>query len=246
MEKSQLKKLNKMAQEFNYIGGNEDLDNNYIGMPGEYDFGGENGQSFASEYAAGREFTIVFENNTAVDRTIAICPAYYDTVARLAAEGHSDVTAILTDGIIATDGSGDLTATSGNPGKTIFGLMQWIKQNPTRIVGFYMQCDTRSQFETKMTYQNLAPFAPLGTQIISLSKFRPANQLGTDKIEADLIKNGTVLDMNDQNLVKLVVKQGVTLTVNFYFGAVDNRAAKLRARATIAHDNIRRRHLNGK
>lgn len=242
MKKSQLKKLENLAgKEFNYVGGESGVDHNYIGEPGEYDFGGEGGNSFASEFGAGREFTITFFNDTLVDRTVAICPAYYDTVARMASEGHSDITAILNDGVIATDGGGDLTATSGNQGKTIYGLMQWIKNNPTRIVGFTMQCETRAQFETKMSYQNLAPFAPLERTDISLSRFRPASQLGTDKIDADLIKIDRVIDMNDQNLVRMVIKKDATVVVNFFFGAVDNRAAKLRTRASAAHQNIRRK-----
>lgn len=242
--KKALQKIDAIAnKEFNYVGsGNSGEDQNYIGTPGEYDFGGKGGATFADEHGKGRSFSLRIVNGTTIDQVIAFNPASYDTLAELAAEGHSDITAILADGVIDNTGVGeDCTVTSLKAGKTVTQLLRWLKQNNSRIVGMTWQTTTRNQFDTIMSYENINPFFKDKQHEILITKYAPASQLGTDKADIDLLANDEVIDMNDQNLVRLTVLEGCTLTINLYFGAVDNRAAKLNAKASQAHSNMRRK-----
>lgn len=244
MNRKELDKINKLAgAEFGYEGSTDPyMDQNYIGTPGEYDFGG-NGVSFAAEHAPGRVFTFEIVAGTGQDEVIALCPAYYDSLSRLSTEGHSDVTAIFGDGAILSRGTGnDLTCTSKNSGKTIFGFLEFIKRNPVRVVGMSMQSSTATQFDQIIKVENVSPIDDLGNKQIVLSRYRPASQLATDKIDADLLKNDNVMDFNDQNLIKLPVKDGATITVNLFLGAISNEAARLAKKAGMAHANLRRHY----
>lgn len=241
MKKSELKNIENLAgKEFNYEGGAPIYGSaNYIGEPGEYDFSG--GRSFAQEHAPNRVFSFSLVSTETVDKVVALCPAYYDTLARLALEGHSDVDAIFGDGEIFVNGGDNtkkITATSLNSGKTIFGLLEFMKRNPLRVVGMTIQSSNSAQFDQIIKIENVAPFNDLGNKQIVLSRYRPASQLATDKIDVPLINNNEVIDMNDQNLVKFPVKAGATVTVNLFIGAISNEAGKLKSRADLAHANL--------
>lgn len=246
MNKSELNKVNEIAaKEFHYegeehFGGVGNL--SYIGGRDEFDYGG-NGNTFAQEYAKGRTFSFKIVNATGQDELIALSPAYYDTLARLSAEGHGDVTAIFGDGSILNRGAGlDLTCTSLNSGKSIFGFLEFIKRNPLRVIGFSLQSTITSQLDQIVKVENVSPLYDLGNKNIVLSTYRPASQLSVDKIDANLIADDNVIDFNDQNLVKFPIVDGATVTLNLFIGAIDNRPLKLKKRASAAHNNIRARH----
>lgn len=244
MNKNELKKLEAIAgSEFNYEGeehyGSSGANHSYIGERNEYDFGG-NGNSFVAEHATGRTFSFIMENTSDDPQVVALCPGYYDSLARLSAEGHSDVTAIFGDGDIFTGANGVVNVVSQNAGKTIFGLLEFIKRHPLRVIGMSIQTNDPGQLDEIIRIENISPFYSLGNKQIVLSRFRPASQLATDKIEANLIKTGQVIDMNDQNLVKFPIRSGAKVTINLYIGAIDNNALKLKRKADMAHENIRR------
>lgn len=242
MKKGELRQLNAVAgAEFNYEG------SGYIGQNDpELDFGG-NGKvsSFLAEHARNRSFTVKLKNTFTTDKVIALCPAFFDTLSRLSAAGHSDVDAIFADGDILVDGvDADLkiTCSTTNSSKSIYAFNEFIKRNPTRIVGFSMQSNQSAQFDQTITVENQSPFVNLGNQIINLTDYRPPNQLSETKIAVNLVQDGVSLEFNDQNLIKLPLVAGADITINFYVGGIINIAKKLNTKAVAAHSEIRQKN----
>lgn len=240
MKQHTLKRIEAIAnQEFAYEGdGLMEEDMNYIGLGDDFDFGGQN-NSFVGEHVIGRTYTLTITNSTDADRTVALNPGYYDTVARLVAEGKS-VEAILSDGQIYDDGAGKFVTATSDDEKSIWGFLRFAYKNPIRVVAMNMQSTDVRQFDKSIKVENLSPISDLGTKKIVLTKYRPATQLATDKIDANLLAAGDVLDFNDQNLITLPIVAGATVVLNLHLGAISNEALKLHRRANRAHRNIRR------
>lgn len=244
MNERELKKIETIAgQEFNYEGDNHygREDHSYVGE-GEYDFGGTS-VSFIGEHAKGRVFSMTAENTSDETRVIAFCPAYYDSLARLASEGHGDVDAILGDGEIyrqGEDADKKVVANSLNAGKTIYGFLEFIKRNPLRVTAMTIQTTNPGQLDEIIKIENVGPFYDLGNKQIILSTYRPASQLATDKIDCNLLADDNVLDFNDQNLIKFPLRSGAKVTINLFIGAIKNDARQLNSKAKTAHNNIKR------
>ena len=242
MKKGQLKKLEGIAKEFNYQGSD-----NYLGAEGEFEFAGkiEEGQTFVTEHSKGLIYGFRLKNTFGEAKTIAFCPAYFDTLARLQAAGHADVDAILGDGDILVDGvDADLkvTATAINTQSPIFGLLAFTKRNPARVTHMTLQSTKIEQFDEQITVKNVSPFDDQSSKTIRLTDYFSPAQNQDKKIVANLIGTGNVLDFNDQNIIKFRISAGADLVINFDFGGIYNAARKLDNKANRAHRNIARKN----
>lgn len=247
MKREDLERINAVAgSEFNFDGqdyGFEGQDYNYDGA-GEFDFDGQVGSrsSFAQELGGGRAFQVVIVNTFPTVKIVAICPGMYTTVAQLAAAGIPNVDAILNDGImIETAGVGRVEATAAASNQSIYTLKEFVKRNPSRITHMSMVSDKENQFEQTMAVQLIDPFSRNGSYPILLTDYRPPSQLQKDKITMNLLADGKVIDMNDQNVVTLPIEPASKLSITFRIGGVLNPAKQLKTAARVAHGNIRRR-----
>lgn len=227
-----------MAKEFNYQGGDS-----YLGEEGEFEFAGnvQPGQTFVTEHSKGLIYGLRLKNTFPVAKTVALCPAYFDSLARLAAAGHGDVDAILGDGDILVDGvDADLkiTATAINAQSPIYGLLQFIARNPARATHMTLQSTKIEQFDEQITVKNMSPFDDQNTKTIRLTDYFSPSQNQDKKIVANLVGTGNVLDFNDQNLIKFRISAGAELVINLDFGGIYNAAKKLDSKARRAHRNI--------
>ncbi len=221
-------------------------------------FGG-NSASFRDELRHGVTFAFKLHNNTGQSQVIALWSAYFDRLkldgtkedgytlkrtntAQIVSAGFSDVTAVLTDGIIAGTGTTNVLTATAMRG-SIEDFINFTKNNPTRIPKITVQSNGTNAYERAMRIHKVSPFRKFGDQIINMTEYFKTTQFQDKKIE---IATGRFnLQFDDQTLVLLEMDSVVAgtatpmeLIITLSIGAIKNPAGELYNKASRATRNI--------
>lgn len=202
----------------------------YIGKGDMFEFG--NGSSFASEKQSGREFAFTIKNaSTTADKVVVLSRALYTAIAALKKKfANADV--LLKDGTV-----GDITVEAHDPNNTLDEFIKYCQYNPTRIVHLALDSNDKKNFNFNIEhYQGVTPFEEASKEIINLRKFVTANQFQTDRVDIDLLANGTPLEQSSESVTLLKIAKNSELTVVATIGARASLPAHLRNRAEIARE----------
>lgn len=240
LKSNEVARMEKLAQEFNYHGDENYYgdDTNYIGHS-DFEFPGTESQqpTFAREYDSSKIYTFTLANTNATDQNIVLCPAYFDTVARLQANGFPNVSGILQDGVVVAG----VTATAQDSTKSIYSLLNFIKLNPTRVTGITIQSNVQTQFDKVIRYSQVSPVRNLGERTINLTEYFDVRQFQNNKVDVNLMARDEVLHFDDQTVIVLTVAANSSLTINLKLGATSNGASNLAKKAKTAHRNLKAR-----
>lgn len=213
-----------------------------VGYEGdEFEFGG--GDGFATEANADQSFQFTLENKgaSAVAREVALWPGMFTAEADLNTAGYP-VDGILRDGGVIPGAAADaqITATSGNPTRTINAMIDFMRKNPSRLIAMTIQSDDPDQFDSILNLAQYSPFKDLGKSFIRLQDFYDPDQFSSKKIEMNLLKTGQAFQFDDQAIATLKILAGRKVTFTFFFGAINNQAKKLSKRARRFHSGYLR------
>lgn len=143
------------------------------------------------------------------------------------------VDAVLSDGTIITD----VVATAAD--KKIRWFQEYVKNNPTRVVGMKLAASDPSAFQKSMTLKRAYPFMDKGDRRINFAKHYKANQNQDAFID---IAESFQLDCDTVAIIEIPASTTIDLT--FYIGAVAAQGESLQKRADIASANLRRKGKN--
>lgn len=198
------------------------------------------GKSFMNEKNEGNNFPMKFTNTdaNAVDRTIAICPGYFTTASNIKDSQGNAVDAIATDGTIV----GSLGALNRLVGsatkKTIQEFLDFIKYNPTRIVGLKMTVDDEIQFSENIYFKQNSPLRNLEDRTIVPDDWKTSQD--NDAKRAEIPLAGQNVQFDNQTTIVTKILAARTVTYNWFLGAILNTAAALSNKAIVAKNNIAR------
>lgn len=198
-----------------YDGSNDDM----------LDFGGANSpvRSFLQKQAnSGRIFTMNIQNSGTLgtDKVIVLNPAY-------TSEGRAVGAVVVTDGAVqygALPGDGVITS-SGTP-KLIQNFLDFVKYNPTQIVGFKVKAQNSSdQLEQAVIIRELSPFKDLESRTIYLSVYQDE-----DTFRDKVVTVPETLDFSTQSEVTLNLLKDEKVSITLFVGAILNTAVSLRTK----------------
>lgn len=202
---------------------------------------GKNASSFAdfaggNVASKGERFGIKITNTgtAAADKALALIPAIFDTAAKIATHTGRTCDAIMADGTVITTADAQVVCT-GTP-KTIFSLLQYIKYNPTIVLGAKMRVDDQEQFDESFYYVKVKPTGQLQDREIAPSVFKNENQ--NNDLLATVPFNGIQFD--NQTVLLLTVRAGRTINIDLFLGASLNTAAALARKQTAAMTGLYR------
>lgn len=133
-------------------------------------------------------------------------------------------TAAVGSEFASAEGTAAQFAAAGSPG-TIEQLLAWVNANPVKIIGMKIKSTDATQLEQTLFVERQSPFrSQNATEPYLLSAYTD-EYAQNDKIATIQFRN----QVDCQTKMSLLVKQGTTLNVTFFFGPVDNRAANFAA-----------------
>lgn len=219
-------------------------------------------RSFLDEKRSGVYLTMTIVNNSGYSKNVCINPAYFDTkglevdgkgydpaniylhnhnIAEITAAGHSDIDAVITDGLIYGTAGAGITVTGVN-GK-IQDHLHFVKKNATRIpeIVFASVVNSTGALDTSfyskiMTIRPVSPWRKFGDTNIDLNEFFKVEQYQAGKITVDTHKFD--LQFDDQSLVFFQIDNDRRLTITIKIGGMTNTAGKLYQKAKKANKNI--------
>lgn len=221
-----------------------------------------NSRSFLDEKKSGVYLTFTIVNNTGYSKTVCLNPAYFDTkgievdgkgytssnihlhnheIAEMTAAGHSEIEAVITDGLInGTVGAG-ITVTGIN-GK-IQDHLHFCKKNATRVpeIVFSSVVNSTGAIDTTfyskiLTIRQVSPYRKFGDTNIDLNDFFKVEQYQSGKITVDTHKYN--LQMDDQTLVFVQIDNDRKLTITLKIGGISNAANTIYKKAKKANQNV--------
>jgi hypothetical protein len=218
-----------------------ELAKQYSGMGDMFVDFGSNARSFAdfaggNVATAGERFSIQITNNatSAVDKVIAIVPAFFTSAAEIQTHTGRTCDVILADGTIDTTTNKEVVVTS-DP-KSVKSFLQYIKYNPTIIIGAKMRVDNQEQFDESFYVTRVKPTGNLQDRTIPPSVFKNSTQ--NNELLAEIPFNGIQFD--NQTIVLLKIRDGRSLNIDFFLGASLNTAAALSRKQTLAMAGFKR------
>lgn len=167
--------------------------------------------------------TITNTGSSAVDRSIAILPAYFTDKSQIKNAVGSAVDGIITEGLVCGTvvGNNNVQAT-GKP-KSIDELLAFAKLNPFRVTGMKLKVDDTDQFSEDILIRKESPLQDLG--FITKSPSAYENSLANnDKIVEIPLSD---VQFDNQTSVITTIKAGRTMTITFFIGVIANQAAQL-------------------
>ncbi|HPI31236.1 MAG TPA: hypothetical protein PLB59_09735 [Bacteroidales bacterium] len=269
MSREDLEEFAQAALSDNYEGyedyeGFDDLDPDdmYDGFEDDFVAFLGNSRSFLDEKKSGVYLTFTIVNNSGYSKTVCLNPAYFDTkglevdgkgydaaniylhnhnIAEMTAAGHSEIHAVITDGLIyGTTGAG-ITVTGVN-GK-IQDHLHFCKKNATRVpeIVFSSVVNSTGAIDTTfyskiMTIRQVSPYRKFGDTNIDLNEFFKVEQYQSGKITVDTHKYN--LQMDDQTLVYVEIDNDRKLTVTMKIGGISNAANTIFKKAKKANQNV--------
>lgn len=241
-----------------YAGEEPEYAGEYVGFDDDLVDFGSMASSFLDEHKAGRNFSVTFKlTGTATgfsgNPVIAILPntAFLGATPTTAANiamlksclGVSTIDYICCQN--DTAGTELLTkeklTVNGSP-RDFRAFMEFCKHNPTRITGIKMLTDdtTQSQFNNHLQVYHLDPFKTDQLMDIVPDNFKSTADNDSRRVEVPTHN----LQLDDQTVILIQLtapndSTGVSLTYNFFAGAMLNKAVALtkkagKAKATIA------------
>jgi hypothetical protein len=229
---NEIKAIKKEAEDLSNFTGQEDYAED-AGFAGEDD---EDNSAFvgqAKRNAKAQTFKFQLTNNgaSAADRDLAIVPGLFTTEAALTAYG------IKTDGILKTGGviPGAAAAAQVNlvnlRAETVEMLQQFLRHNPSRLIGMTLAVSDPAQFETEMSITRTNPFRKEGVDQVDLSGYYSPDQFSSKKVEVDLINVAEDLTLGNQSTFMMKLLAGQTVIITLRFGGVNNQEKKFDRRA---------------
>jgi len=221
-----------------------------------------NARSFLDEKRSGVYLTLTIVNNSGYSKNVCINPAYFDTkgievdgkgyaanniflhnhnITEITAAGHSDIDAVITDGLIyGTVGAG-ITVTGVNG--RIQDHLHFVKKNATRVpeILFSSVVNSTGAIDTTfyskiMTIRQVSPWRKFGDTNIDLNEFFKVEQYQSGKITVDTHKYD--LQFDDQTLVFFQIDHDRRLTITIKIGGISNSAQRIYKKAKKANKNI--------
>lgn len=192
--------------------------------------------SFADEGKTGLIYTMTLSNQetSAVNRSVALCPGYFDAAANVKDSNGVAVAAIITEGtIIGTQGTADRLTGSGKP-KSIVDFLGFIKYNPTRFTGVKIQVDNSIQFDEQIYIKQNSPFRNLQDFQIYPNSYKDSTQNDDKRVEIPLDS----YQMDNNTTVTTVIQAGRSVTYTWFVGAIKNQAFELANKAEAARANM--------
>lgn len=189
------------------------------------DFG--RGNSFLDEGDSPREIIQTFRNTSANDVVLAICPGYFSSAANVLGEGNVPADFIIADGTLTKGADATLkTLVVTSSPKTVVDFLGFIKQVPTRVLGFKIKVDDAVQLEEPLYYRDNNPFGGLAEDRVNPSSMKD-DSLSDEK--AAIISNlGWQFD--GTHIVVYKVRTGRTVTITWKCGAAMNPSLELDAK----------------
>lgn len=202
------------------------------------DFGGKSGNFLQQQAQSGRIFTMYIENSgtAAVDKVIILNPAY-------TAQDRVAGAVVITDGVIqygVNPGEGLITG-SGDP-KLIQNFLDFIKNNPTQVVGFKVKARTFSdQIEQAMLIRELSPFKTLESRTINLSSYQDE-----DTFQNKVVTVPERINVTNQTEVSMKLLAGEKIAITFYIGGIVNTSVSLAKKHSKALKSAAKRRVRRK
>ena len=225
------------------------------------------GSSFADEAKSGRQFDITITNTTGVDKTICLCPAYFDTQKVVITQSgttpfavssaeivHTDVSkmpsgyaidAVVDDGNILYVDSTHGIAVTTSTGK-VREFLNFIKRNPMRVVDFIVDVNDKSVYPKYVSRYKLDSILTPSEGRISVDKyFQPTSQQDKRIIVPEELQfdDRTLLFFRMPGLVGTTNFTQIKFT--FTVGAIASVSEGLRKKAKVAVSNIKHAIKNG-
>ena len=172
--------------------------------------------------AMSEKFIVKMKNTFAVDKVIALVPAYFDTrdSASLKKNNAAEIVqagfacdAVMDDGIIAGSGATTVTCTSANSKMTVKAFLEYIKNNPRIVKSMSVSASNTNAFDQTMEVVYVSPLTGSRTQYISLGLLRDRYTTLSSVLDVDT--EGLLLQYD--SLVLLPIPAGVEITISFLF-----------------------------
>lgn len=213
----------------------------FYGQDGLLDHG--QGTDVRDELQTGRVFSMKITTvGAASNKTIAICPAYFDTLGAITKK-EAIVSAILADGEIYNNGSGStITCSALDERDTIDDFIAYIKNNPLTITEINIESSKSDAFLGKIISKEMTPFTEASNRIIHMSNFIQEKDFHKDRKRMVLAKTGDTLFLNTETLVTLDLPADAVITFNFKIGPVLSASKYLEKAYKVAKRNIRATH----
>ncbi len=198
------------------------------------DFGNQN--SFATEPSSTRDYTFELDNTGNTDLTIALCPAWHESVDEITDQNGEVVDAIICEGeVINREATGDdsndsqVLKAKGLP-KSIDTFLSYVKNHPTRIHQMRFKVSEESALNNPIYWKPLIPFAGAS----EFSNFTPANYTDENTQQAnratcDIQSNDFQFDCD--TVVIYTIPAGIKVQITMLVGAIANDCLELRRKA---------------
>lgn len=230
---AELRAIKEEAKDLSNFTGQEDYaqDAGFAGEDDDDDNSAFAGDQKRTKKAQTFKFQLINTGASAVDRDLAIVPGLFTTEAALTAYG------IKTDGILKTGGviPGAAAAAQVNlvnlRPETIEMLQNFLRFNPSRLIGMTLAVSDPAQFETEMTITRTNPFRKEAVDQVDISGYYSPDQFSSKKVEVDLINVAEDTTLGNQSVFGMKLLAGQTVIITLRFGGVNNQEKKFDRRA---------------
>jgi hypothetical protein len=184
------------------------------------------------------------KGSTSIDRRLAILSGTFSNEVEMNAQGYQ-IAGIFKDGQVvpgATVGVNDVVLSPMRK-QTWKMLQDFIKNNPTRLIGFSVSSDNTDMYETEIQVEPASPFSRQAEQIIDLAGYYSPDQFSAKKVEVDLINDANDFSFDDQNTAIMTLLANTTAMITFRFAGIENSAKKFDNKATKGRSNAVAREI---
>lgn len=183
------------------------------------------------------KFKLSNKGGSSVDRDLVIHPGLFTSEAALTAYG------ITCDGILKTGGvipgaaaAAQVTLTNMRPA-TVEMLQEFLRHNPSRLIGMTISATDPSQFETEMMITRANPFRKEAFDEIDISSYYSPDQFSSKKVEVDLVNVAEDTTLGNQAVMSMKLLAGQDVIITLRFGGTSNEEKKFDQRAKSARTN---------
>lgn len=193
-----------------------------------FDFGGIS-KTFADSIKSARQFKVTITNLLATDEEIYLTPGPLY---------HAQAT--IADGVLRTEtnplaayasvaGTALAFTSQGSP-NTIENFLQFIYNNPTRLLGMKITSTLADQMEEALIIDRISPFkSNLESTPKFLASYQDENTFRDKVVTIPLMEQ-----LDNQTVIRLNIKADSTINITFYCGAIMNQAVVLDKQARKA------------
>lgn len=181
--------------------------------------------------------TVTLEDGTSTGDVVKSAKIDRSDASMLVSAGFADVDVVADDGVIFTNGTGDLTASS--PDGSIAAMQDFMKHSPTRVTSMKITVNDKDVYPADMKIAKLYPGQNVAVEKLPIRKYlNSGTNLSTVLETADEFQ----LDANTVLYFKLPGTQNgqsnVNMEITFNLGATHSLAHGLKEKAQLAQDNI--------